>query len=80
MYFYAVETLESFGYQQYEISNFAKPGLECRHNLKYWMGDPYLGFGPAAALGLRRQALHRRGGPGPVYHRHSGAEDHSDLL
>ena len=48
MYFYAVETLQSFGYQQYEISNFAKPGLECRHNLKYWMGDPYLGFGPAA--------------------------------
>ena len=49
MYFYAVETLESFGYQQYEISNFAKPGRECRHNLKYWMGDPYLGFGPAAS-------------------------------
>ena len=49
MYFYAVETLQSFGYQQYEISNFAKPGLECRHNLKYWMGDPYLGFGSAAA-------------------------------
>ena len=49
MYFYAVETLESFGYQQYEISNFARPGFECRHNLKYWMGEPYLGFGPAAS-------------------------------
>ena len=49
MYFYAVETLESFGYQQYEISNFAKPGRECRHNLKYWTGQPYLGFGPAAS-------------------------------
>ena len=52
MYFYAVETLQSFGYQQYEISNFAKPGLECRHNLKYWMGDPYLGFGPRGGVGL----------------------------
>lgn len=49
MYFYAVETLESFGYQQYEISNFCLPGMECRHNLKYWTGKPYLGFGPAAA-------------------------------
>lgn len=49
MYFYAVETLESFGYHQYEISNFSKPGMECRHNLKYWTGEEYLGFGPAAA-------------------------------
>lgn len=49
MYFYAVETLESLGYQQYEISNFSRPGMECRHNLKYWTGEPYLGFGPAAA-------------------------------
>ena len=49
MYFYAVETLESFGYQQYEISNFALPGMECRHNMKYWLGHPYMGFGPAAA-------------------------------
>ena len=49
MYFYAVETLESLGYPQYEISNFARPGMECRHNLKYWSGEPYLGFGPAAS-------------------------------
>ena len=49
MYFYAVETLENFGYQQYEISNFCRPGMECRHNMKYWTGEPYLGFGPAAA-------------------------------
>ena len=49
MYFYAVETLESFGLHQYEISNFALPGKECRHNLKYWTGQPYIGFGPAAA-------------------------------
>lgn len=49
MYFYAVQTLEEMGYEQYEISNFAKPGLACRHNLKYWTGEPYIGFGPAAA-------------------------------
>ena len=49
MYFYAVETLEEMGYQQYEISNFARPGMECRHNMKYWTGEEYIGFGPAAS-------------------------------
>ena len=49
MYLRAVELLRDAGYRQYEISNFAKPGYECRHNLKYWLGDEYLGFGPAAA-------------------------------
>ncbi len=49
MYLRAVEILRDAGYRQYEISNFAKPGFECRHNLKYWLGGEYLGFGPAAA-------------------------------
>ncbi len=49
MYLYAAETLDSFGYRQYEISNFAREGFESRHNLKYWLGGEYLGFGPAAA-------------------------------
>ena len=48
MYFYAVETLEQFGYHQYEISNFAKPGKASRHNLKYWRMEEYAGFGPGA--------------------------------
>lgn len=48
MYLSAVKMLESAGYMQYEISNFAKPGHECRHNLKYWNCDEYLGFGTAA--------------------------------
>jgi len=41
--------LEEVGYRQYEISNFAKPGFECRHNLGYWRGSWYLGLGVAAA-------------------------------
>lgn len=39
---------ESSGYNHYEISNFAKKGKQSRHNLKYWLGDDYLGIGPAA--------------------------------
>lgn len=48
MYLYAVEILARFGYKQYEISNFARRGFESKHNIKYWLGDDYIGFGPAA--------------------------------
>lgn len=48
MYLYTVEFLERMGYGQYEISNFARPGMESRHNLKYWHLDEYAGFGPGA--------------------------------
>jgi len=48
MYLYAVEMLTRFGYRQYEVSNFARRGFESRHNMKYWMGDEYIGFGPGA--------------------------------
>lgn len=48
LYLWMVERLEQAGYPQYEISNFSRPGLQSRHNLKYWMGRPYMGFGPAA--------------------------------
>jgi len=43
-----IERLADNGFVHYEISNFAKPGFECRHNLKYWTGKPYLGIGAAA--------------------------------
>lgn len=52
MYLYAVEFLERYGYKQYEISNFAIPGYESRHNLKYWRLGDYMGFGPGAASGV----------------------------
>ena len=48
MYLYAVETLARFGYKQYEISNFARRGYESAHNMKYWLGEEYIGFGPGA--------------------------------
>ena len=44
-YLAACGTMESAGVAQYEISNFARDGYESRHNLKYWMRQPYLGFG-----------------------------------
>ncbi len=48
LYLAACQTADMLGYRQYEISNFAMPGFECRHNIKYWNLDPYLGIGPAA--------------------------------
>lgn len=44
----AAERLNEAGYVHYEISNWAQPGFECRHNLKYWTGAPYRGFGVSA--------------------------------
>ncbi len=56
----AIDRLVSSGWQHYEISNFARPGLQCRHNLVYWMGDSYYGFGPGAAryINGRRETNH----------------------
>ena len=49
MYMSTVEALASRGYRQYEISNFARKGQISRHNMKYWTGGEYLGFGPSAS-------------------------------
>ena len=48
LYHRGVALLESLGFMQYEISNFAKPGWECRHNLNYWRNGEYLGCGCSA--------------------------------
>ena len=49
MYLAAIRILRKHGYRQYEISNFCKKGQVSRHNLKYWTGGEYLGFGPNAS-------------------------------
>jgi oxygen-independent coproporphyrinogen-3 oxidase len=48
LYEIAVERLEQLGIRRYEISNFARPGFESRHNLKYWKLEPYIGLGADA--------------------------------
>lgn len=61
MYEVMLDRLAAAGYEQYEISNFAKPGFESRHNSKYWTLDPVFGFGVSAHSfdGLQRYANER---------------------
>ena len=49
MYEYAIECLKLNGYKQYEISNYAKEGYECKHNILYWKCKNYIGLGPGAS-------------------------------
>jgi oxygen-independent coproporphyrinogen-3 oxidase len=56
MYALTMDELPRAGFEQYELSNFARPGFRCRHNEVYWAGRPFFGFGPGAA----RYALGRR--------------------
>jgi oxygen-independent coproporphyrinogen III oxidase len=48
MYKYTMSYLPGVGFEHYEVSNFAKPGFECKHNLNYWDNNPYIGLGPSA--------------------------------
>ena len=61
MYAAAMSDLEAAGFEQYEISNFARPGYKSRHNEIYWKGLSYFAFGPGAARYLqgRREMNHR---------------------
>jgi len=49
MYEWTLDRMQDAGFVQYEVSNFALPGEECRHNQVYWRQEPSLGFGPSAA-------------------------------
>ena len=49
LYIRTKEILKQYGYERYEISNYAKPGFECRHNNSYWTGTKYLGLGLGSA-------------------------------
>jgi oxygen-independent coproporphyrinogen-3 oxidase len=61
MYAMAMDELPRAGFEQYELSNFARPGVRCRHNEVYWAGKPFFGFGPGAAryAAGRRDLNHR---------------------
>ncbi|MGL5081372.1 MAG: radical SAM family heme chaperone HemW [Microcoleaceae cyanobacterium] len=59
MYCLAQQTLTQAGYHHYEVSNYAKPGYHCRHNLVYWHNFQYYGFGMGAASHLQGDRLIR---------------------
>ncbi len=64
MYEHACTRLAAAGFERYEISNWAKPGQACRHNLLYWRNESWLAFGPSASghlAGLRFKVVPRLG-------------------
>src|SRR2546428_8930070 len=68
LYVEMVKTLRDAGFAQYEISNFARPGEESRHNLRYWRRQHYHGFG----LGAHSFIGERRFSNTPDIHKHIG--------
>jgi len=64
MYTLAEEILDRAGYVHYEISNWAQPGHQCRHNLTYWRNQPYLGLGAGAHSYLKKKRWHNV--PSPI--------------
>ncbi len=73
----AVARLEAAGYRRYEVSNFARPGYECRHNLAYWKGEDYLGVGASAVSTV---GLVRRTNPRSVADYLAGGPPHLERL
>lgn len=81
MYEIACERLNAAGIQQYEISNFARAGLESKHNLKYWTREPYLGFGVDAHSMLRtEEGAVRLANPGALEKYVAGALSECDAV
>ena len=80
MYEDAIDLMASHGRQQYEISNFAKPGFESQHNLGYWRNDKYYGFG-AGAFGYVGKDRYHNFGPiqqylSPLHEGHTPVIEH----
>ena len=65
MYASVGETLARFGYSRYEISNYAKPGFACSHNVRYWKRKDYLGLGLGAASMMRAASMRSAGDQDP---------------
>ncbi|GAA4706092.1 radical SAM family heme chaperone HemW [Brevibacillus fulvus] len=66
MYMMLIDQMEQHGYPQYEISNFARPGMESRHNKTYWLNNEYYGLG-AGAHGYANHQRHVNAGPLAIY-------------
>ncbi|MGA2612666.1 MAG: coproporphyrinogen-III oxidase family protein [Spirochaetia bacterium] len=86
LWFAGVTELRRRGYAHYEISNFCRPGKECRHNLRYWRLEPYLGVGPSAVSTLPAAPIARTLGrpelaePGAVLRMTNPSDVHAFLL
>lgn len=78
MYHSAVDFVKDSGYSHYEISNCAKAGYQCRHNLKYWSMDEYLGIGPAASSFM--EGARFTDGPYPEYHENTFFDSASEFV
>ena len=58
MYHSTIDILKNYGYERYEISNYAKPGYESKHSIGYWTGEEYLGFGIGASSYVYGRRFH----------------------
>lgn len=76
MYETTIQTLENAGYQQYEISNFSKPGMESQHNINYWNNGEYLGVGAGASSYLNGERFKNTNLPS-IYIREIGLKNNA---
>ena len=76
MYVETRALLEEYGFERYEISNYARPGKECRHNIGYWTNVDYLGVGLGASSKLKHHRFHSE----ERLDRYMAVEMHRDLM